>query len=362
MYFPSRAWNAYQLWADYDPAEIERDVGFASRLGLNALRIYASYEFWKPPERGPVFLDRLEHFVATCADRGIRPLVVLFEGTPQHPPTEKHLEDRDPATARGVHSPARELTRNGNWRDGPRSPLRFTAAVAERFGEDPRLLALSIANEPFQGGRMSLRFLEDVAERIREVAPDTVLTLGSAELPTARRFGDLADELDVHGFHENVPANETVARTVFALAGRHGSRTSTPVWLGEWQRLGDRPPGIAAGIAGVAGLDIGERDPDAHPMRPDPGSMAPLVADACHEDRIQGHFLWGLMLKPGYLLGARRQGRVNGLFHETGAVFDKEAADTIAGYDTGLSEYRGYPYRFASHPHPYDLLPVDRSD
>ena len=43
VYFPARAYNAYQTWKDFDKKEIERDFGYAKDVGLNALRIFTSY-------------------------------------------------------------------------------------------------------------------------------------------------------------------------------------------------------------------------------------------------------------------------------------------------------------------------------
>lgn len=39
VYFPSRAYNAYQTWMYFDRTVIARDFGYAKSAGLNALRI-----------------------------------------------------------------------------------------------------------------------------------------------------------------------------------------------------------------------------------------------------------------------------------------------------------------------------------
>lgn len=337
VYFPSYAWNSYQTWSRYEPAIVSHEVRYAARLNLNSLRVYLSYEFWR--ENGPALLERVDRFLEVCANHGVRPLLSLFEGTPDFRPTEENLTDTDPATAKGTHSPAAELTNPDESGDptwyGARSPMHYAGVIAETVGEDPRLLAIELANEPYGGGDMSAPFLRDVHERVRDRAPNATVTLGSADLPRGQ-FGGITSDLDVHQFHENVPTREELEDSLDRARTRH-ERTGKPIWLTEWQRLD------------------GE-----HPMRPDPASMAPIVTAALAEGRIQGHYLWGLMLKPAYLLGSRRQGRINGLFHRDGAVFQKAAADAIAGFDTGVSEYQGYPYRFASHPHPYDLPESDR--
>ena len=86
VYIPARAFNAWQMWADFDTAEIERDLGFARSVNLNALRVWFSYERCREdPDKTwrdfTVFLD-------LASSKGIRVLVSFFEdcGRPFLPP------------------------------------------------------------------------------------------------------------------------------------------------------------------------------------------------------------------------------------------------------------------------------------
>lgn len=45
VYIPARAYNAPQMWRSHDPAETRRDMGYARQVDLNAVRVWASYEF-----------------------------------------------------------------------------------------------------------------------------------------------------------------------------------------------------------------------------------------------------------------------------------------------------------------------------
>lgn len=62
VYFPSRAYNAYQTWHELDTAEIDRDFGYAQQAGINALRMFTSYEYWQ--EAGEEFFNRFEQVIA----------------------------------------------------------------------------------------------------------------------------------------------------------------------------------------------------------------------------------------------------------------------------------------------------------
>ena len=76
-YVPSYSRNDIQTWMDYDAATVERELGYARDVGLNAVRVFLSVFPWVA-DRG-AFLARYDHLVAACAARGIRPLVVLFD-------------------------------------------------------------------------------------------------------------------------------------------------------------------------------------------------------------------------------------------------------------------------------------------
>ena len=47
IYIPAEAYNAPQMWKNFSLAETRRDFGYAQRINLNALRIWASYEYWQ---------------------------------------------------------------------------------------------------------------------------------------------------------------------------------------------------------------------------------------------------------------------------------------------------------------------------
>ena len=69
VYFPSRAYNAWQSWNELDPLEIDRDFGYAEDAGLNALRMFTSFEFWQ--ENPEAFFD-LEKVIGLSQRHGAR--------------------------------------------------------------------------------------------------------------------------------------------------------------------------------------------------------------------------------------------------------------------------------------------------
>ena len=66
-YTPGNAFNDIAFWRDYDEKRVERELGYAQRLGLNSARVFLSYVVY---EREPgAFLERLRHFVRAAHER-----------------------------------------------------------------------------------------------------------------------------------------------------------------------------------------------------------------------------------------------------------------------------------------------------
>lgn len=354
VYLPQKDWNAYQMWADYRNPVIERDLGYAADLGLNSLRVLASYECWR--EEGPTFFARVEHFLTACEARGIRPIVVLFEAPPESPPTEENLHATNPRKAFGVHSPSRpEVLQPRDWKEDARSPMQFARRWAQEFAQDGRLLATEIMNEP---GEVQPRrdFVIDALRAVRQQAPDALLTMGTKDVRFARLYdtdalGGLRG-LDAYQFHMNLPKNPTAARR-YAVEQREladelsadagDGDAHKPLWCTEWQRTLEEPPSRFA---------------------PNLASLAPTMRDLREEDAnnrderpiIDGDFFWSLMLRPAYLRNPREKGRVNGLFHADGAVYSRGDAETVAGQPLDRPDRHSFPKSWRAHRFPYPGL------
>lgn len=333
VYVPARAFNAYQAWRDYDPEEAGRDLEYARTLNLDAVRVFLSYEYWlaapKAHGRG------LESLLDAADERGIGVVPILFESAGR-PPTPGTLTDRDHLTASAVRSPAhvvvRDLPLPGSLR-GPYGVGRtlarvvrrrewweetasFVRWVLDRIGGHPGLLAVEVMNEP-GGWEPREAFARAMLSAALERPADVPLTMGCKTLAN----NDLFDPpgLDVHQFHYNVPTTADAMAGELAAAREHAAERDTPVWLTEWQRTREEPPDV---------------------LLPNYESLAPVI----REGSVDGDFLWSLMLKPAYLPVQRRRGRLNGLFHEDGAVYSLADARAVAADPTlELPERRAWP-------------------
>lgn len=328
IYVSSEAYNAPQMWKNFSLAETQRDFGYAREIHLNALRIWASYEYWKlEPAK---FQSEFDQLLGAAHDSKIRILVSLFENDGV-PPTPENMWTTDPQKAFAIQSPGREIATGdpSHWE----APRHFVAWFMDRYRNDDRLLAIEVMNEPREGTSppATVPFAKSMFTTAKSLQGTVPLTLGSARIEQAEEFIPLG--LDVIEFHDNFPptiqAFEDSAKNAVAL----GQKTGLPVWLTEWQRL-------RASGSGFSGPKIAAED-----RMTDYASMASAV----HSFRM-GSFFWSLMVKRAYLKGQRANGTVNGLFWPDGAVTSLKDAQAIADDpDLHLRE-RPIPAGFGSSP------------
>lgn len=301
LYLPTRAFNTYQFWGTYDRSVIERDLGYAAQLNLNAIRTWLSYEFWAeaPDAHG----EAIDHFLSAAADRGIDVLFGLFEGVGVDP-TPERLHDTDPVTATAVRSPSLAVAGDpSRWAE----PRTFVRWFMDRYRDDDRLLAIEVMNEPgwipaqkaFAGGMF---------ETLVEERGSVPLTVGSTSLANNTEYVEWGS--DLLQFHYNFPNNREIYRRLLAEANDLSAASGRSVWLTEWQRTRSGS-GFADPIAG------GE-------WQPDYSTLAPTIADAG-----TGNFFWSLMVKPAYVIVQRQKGVLSGVFHEDGAVWDLDDARAL---------------------------------
>jgi hypothetical protein len=153
-FLPSTAINELEMWqADtYDPATIDRELGWAEGIGMNTMRVFLHNLLWEQDAAG--FQKRMDDFLTIAARRHIRPVFVLFDSCwepfpklgPQHPPIP------------GVH--------NSGWVQAPGAVVLADAAqypkleqyvkgVVGAFANDKRILAWDLWNEPDNGNDSS---------------------------------------------------------------------------------------------------------------------------------------------------------------------------------------------------------------
>lgn len=221
-YLPATAINQLEMWqADsFDPAQIDKEFGWAESLGMNTMRVFLHDLLWQQDSVG--FKKRIDQFLAIASRHHIRPILVLFDSCwdpypklgPQHPPIP------------GVH--------NSGWVQSPgalalKDPAQearlrvYVEGIVGAFGNDPRILAWDVWNEPSNTNSRGyhnvelpnkkqrvLELLPKVFEWARSMHPSQPLTSGLWEGdwsvpekldPIARVQFEQSDVLSFHNYN-----------------------------------------------------------------------------------------------------------------------------------------------------------------
>ncbi|HWD20028.1 MAG TPA: 1,4-beta-xylanase [Verrucomicrobiae bacterium] len=144
---PSTAINQLEMWqADtFDPATIDRELGWAEGLGFTSVRVFLHNLAWQEDAAG--FLNRMEQFLKIADQHHIKPMFVFFDS----------CWDPNPKAGR-QHEP-KPFVHNSGWVQSPgreylEHPERlpelkpYVQDVIRHFRADPRIAFWDLFNEP----------------------------------------------------------------------------------------------------------------------------------------------------------------------------------------------------------------------
>src|ERR1700733_1694102 len=146
-FIPATAINQLEMWqADtFDPAEIDKELGWAQRIGMNTMRVFLHDLPWQQDPKG--FRTRIDTFLSIAAKHHIRPVFVLFDSC------------WDPYPHLGLQHPPVPGVHNSGWVQSPgavglmdvsQQPRlqAYITGVVSAFAKDDRILAWDVWNEP----------------------------------------------------------------------------------------------------------------------------------------------------------------------------------------------------------------------
>ena len=78
-FIPSSAINQLEMWQaeTFDPATIDRELGWAADLGFNTVRTFLHDLAWEADPSG--LKQRISQFLEIASRHGIRPMLVIFD-------------------------------------------------------------------------------------------------------------------------------------------------------------------------------------------------------------------------------------------------------------------------------------------
>jgi len=153
-FVPSSAVNQLEMWQaeTFDPATIDRELGYAEGIGMNTMRVFLHDIAWREDPEG--FLSRVNKYLEIADAHGIKTMFVIFDGV-WHPNPKAGLQ---PVPVPGLHnsgwvqSPGREYLQSSDKQDQLKS---YVMALLTRFGKDQRVLAWDLFNEPDNPNRQA---------------------------------------------------------------------------------------------------------------------------------------------------------------------------------------------------------------
>jgi len=222
-YVPSYARNDVQTWMDYDPAVIDRELGYAAKLKLNVVRVFLQVAVYEAaPQR---FLDNFENLLSLCAKHQIRLMPVLFDSCfdPQA------VDLKDYCDKKWMPSPG--FSRLG-VRDRP-AMEGYIRAVVGGHKDDRRIVLWDVMNEPTctsfnkpQDKELIWAFLRHFLDYVRQVDPNHPRTVGVEHSSLIPQVLDRIEVLATHNYRKDLRED---LRAVKALAQKHGK----PVIINE---------------------------------------------------------------------------------------------------------------------------------
>lgn len=186
-YVPAYAGNQLQMWgsATWNPAAIDRELGWAQELGFNSVRIFLHHKLWEDDRDR--FFGRIDEFLSIADSHGISSLVTLFTNGG----SEERYIGEDIRPARGIHNsiwaqtPGKSIINNpSKWGEIE----KYEKDVLKTFGNDRRIIAWCLYNEPENVPDCNtLPLMKKVFEWAREVRPDQPLTATVITNPFTRK-------------------------------------------------------------------------------------------------------------------------------------------------------------------------------
>ena len=204
-FIPSSAINQLEMFQKetFDPVTINRELGWAGKVGLNTVRVYLHDLLWE--NKKEEFKKNIDKFLSVAEKNRIKTLFVIFDdcwGTA--PKTGKQKGRPGEVHNHGwVQSPGNAVT------NSPKTWGRlekYVKGLLKTFGRDERVIIWDLYNEPGNTSQRekSMPLLEKAFEWAKEADPAQPLTSGVwADFKALNSFQlNSSDIITFHNYRE----------------------------------------------------------------------------------------------------------------------------------------------------------------
>jgi hypothetical protein len=213
-FVPSTASNQLEMWqaATFDPATIDRELGWAASIGMNSMRVFLHDLLWLDDRTG--LRDRIARYLDIAHRHRISTMLVLFDSVWNPNPKLGPQPEPQP----GLH--------NSQWVQGPGVALAdrsqdarlqdYVEDVVGAFATDERVIVWDVWNEPSNTNNGKFVELPNKRELVAALLPEAFAWARNAKpsqpltagVWTGARFSDdpltsiQLDNSDVISFHD----------------------------------------------------------------------------------------------------------------------------------------------------------------
>ena len=214
-YTPSTAFNDIAFWRDYDERLVERELGYAHRLGLNSARVFLSYVVYEHDRA--LFLARLRHFVREAHDRGISVMPVIWDGC-----FDESVPSYDANENKWIPNPGVHRLGPDFWEAGE----AYCADLVECLKDEPGVLMWDVMNEPLittwievdeplrtERVEVTWRFVRHFCDVMRRLDDRHPVTVGVHTPDNLTAIGQAVDVLSFHDYsHDRAAIRAKIER------------------------------------------------------------------------------------------------------------------------------------------------------
>jgi hypothetical protein len=219
-YTPSYAATDVETWLNYDPVVIDRELGYAERIGLNCVRVFLqSLVYEHAPEK---FLENFADFVERADRHGLKVMPILFDSCFGVSPSleSQHMWVANPGPDRMSEAHFEALD-------------AYVRAVVTPYVGDKRIALWDVMNEPTvtvlslteDGNAQVWAFVKHYGRLVKELDTTHAITVGVAGTDSS----SVIDLVDVLSCHSYAPTREKLREALSTTQAQ--ARQAGKAWI-----------------------------------------------------------------------------------------------------------------------------------